>query len=114
VIGPRFVTIRRHEFAIFLLKQSRNEDVSMYKSICIGLAGLIVAGCMSSTSPTPTHRWASTSDADRVQYQNDHAKCQAAANVDSKRTELETGSAEFTAYRQCMNNRGYVLTAYND
>lgn len=86
----------------------------MYKSISIGLAALIVAGCMSATSPTPTHRWASTSDADRVQYQNDHAKCQAASNVGSNRTEMDPDSNEFATYRQCMNNRGYVLTAYND
>ncbi|MEM9620312.1 MAG: hypothetical protein AAF993_01600 [Pseudomonadota bacterium] len=85
----------------------------MYKSISLALATIIVAGCASTQAPTPTHRWASTEDADRIQYQNDHAKCQATAKVPGSRAELATDSPEFAAYRQCMNSRGYVLTAYN-
>ncbi len=87
----------------------------MLKLLWLALSAVIVAGCMSaSNAPTPTHRWASTSDADRAQYNNDHARCQAQARVSGSRQELETDSETFAVYKQCMNNRGYVLTAYND
>lgn len=73
---------------------------------------LLSAGCATNDS-APTHRWAATSAAvDEVQYHNDQARCQTEAGLDNERG-LDANSAEFSRYKQCMNQRGYVLTAYN-
>ena len=73
---------------------------------------LTIAACASA--PAPTHRWASTEDVDRARYAQDHARCQADANISVTASELETNSSAFAKYKQCMNNNGYVLTAYNN
>ena len=85
------------------------------------LANGLVTGCMALAlgactiaTTLPTHRWASTNDADKARYSEDHATCQVAANLSASSTELDTSSEAFVAYKQCMNNSGYVLTAYNN
>ena len=79
--------------------------------ISLGLLG----GCASS-EPTsqPTHRWAGNAAADSVEYHNDHAQCQQEAGIRPQQRQLETQSAQFQSYKQCMTNRGYQLTAYRD
>ena len=86
----------------------------MKKTSIVICAAILAGGCMN-TSPNnaPTHRWESTSAADEVQYRNDHAKCQMQANASGDMTEFEADSPTFVSYKQCMNNRGYVLTAYS-
>lgn len=87
-------------------------NLKAVKAIAIVITGLIVAACSSQPTQAPTHRWASTEAVDAVQYRNDHASCQAQANIAGKA--FSTESPEFAKYRQCMNNQGYVLTAYNE
>jgi hypothetical protein len=80
--------------------------------LMILLAGF-ATGCMSSNSTqSPTHRWESTTAADEVQYRNDHARCQMQADTQSHNKAYEAASQSFVAYKQCMVNRGYELTAY--
>jgi hypothetical protein len=80
--------------------------------LMILLAGL-ATGCMTSNNTqNPTHRWESTTAADEVQYRNDHARCQMQADTQSDIKAYEAGSQSFVAYKQCMVNRGYELTAY--
>lgn len=74
------------------------------------LGAMLIAGCTNNQAPT--HRWASAEAVDQVKYHNDHAQCQARANMSDDKA-LDTASAEFKAYKQCMNNSGYELTAYN-
>jgi len=86
----------------------------MNQLIAAALLAIFVAGCMSaSTSSTPTHRWASTDAANEIQYRNDHARCQAEANIGAGDNAFDAASPGFAAYKQCMNSRGYVLTAYH-
>ena len=82
------------------------------KAIAIVITGLIVAACSSQPTQAPTHRWASTEAVDAAQYRNDHARCQTQAKINGKA--FSTESPEFQTYKTCMNNEGYVLTAYSD
>ncbi len=75
-------------------------------------AGFLLAGCAGTVEPT--HHWASTEDANRAQYRADHARCQAKTNISAQGNEFDANSPAFTAYKQCMNDEGYVLTAYNE
>ena len=88
----------------------------MKKVVIAGAVSLFLAGCMSdSSSQAPTHRWASTGGAaDEIQYRNDHARCQAKANIGDDQRKLNPASPAFAAYSQCMNDHGYELTAYRD
>ncbi len=81
------------------------------RTVVIATTALFVGAC--ATNPAPTHRWASTEDADEARYAADHTKCQKAAQLSSEQRELDGSSAEFQSYKQCMKNSGYVLTAYN-
>ena len=86
----------------------------MKKLITLGFISLLAGGCMSAPSTSaPTHRWASTTAADELQYRNDHARCQAKADIEGSDRALDSSSPAFQAYKRCMNNRGYELTAYN-
>ncbi len=85
----------------------------MLKYLAIAMTAILIAGCQTNVAE-PTHRWASTNDADRAQYQHDHAKCQSQADISTSRAALDTDSEGFSVYKQCMNSRGYVLTAYNN
>ena len=85
----------------------------MKTKFILGSLVLLVMGC-TNTANMPTHRWASTEDADRAKYQQDHAMCQSQSGLSTGRSELDTDSSAFRLYKQCMNNSGYVLTAYND
>lgn len=89
-----------------------SRDVSGKAKIALATLVLVTMGC-SSTGQMPTHRWASTEDADRAKYQQDHARCQSETGLSTGRSEIETDSTAFKSYKQCMNNSGYVLTAYN-
>lgn len=73
-------------------------------------AGCLLTGCV--TTAEPTHRWASTEQADRAKYRADHARCQSQADVSASGAELDRSTPAFAAYKQCMNDEGYVLTAY--
>lgn len=84
----------------------------LVKSFMVFGTTLAIAACASA--PAPTHRWASSEDVDRARYAQDHASCQADANISVTANELETNSSAFAKYKQCMNNNGYVLTAYNN
>ena len=79
--------------------------------IVLGLLG----GCATS-APTnqPTHRSAGNAAADSVEYHNDHAQCQQEAGIEPQQRQLDAQSAQFQSYKQCMNTRGYQLTAYRD
>ena len=90
------------------------QKFTAFKTGAIIITGLIVAACSSPSTQAPTHRWASTESVDSIQYRNDNARCQAQANMANANRELETDSSAFSEYKQCMNNRGYVLTAYNE
>lgn len=79
----------------------------------IGL-GAVMMGCAVSGTQAPTHRWESTAAADEIQYRQDHARCQAQAQAGQDNVEFRVESPAFASYKQCMNNRGYVLTAYRD
>jgi hypothetical protein len=85
----------------------------MKSKIIFGSLVLFVAAC-STNSQMPTHRWASTEDANRVKYQQDHARCQSETGLTTGRNELDPDSASFKAYKQCMISSGYVLTAYTE
>ena len=75
----------------------------------------MVVGCASTTDTNaPTHRWASTAPVDRIQYLNDHARCQASAGIAESRAALDTSSERFQEYKMCMNSSGYELIAYSD
>ena len=86
---------------------------SMQTKIVLGFLVLFAMGC-SNTGQMPTHRWVSTEDANRAKYQQDHARCQSETGLSTSRKELDPDNPAFQSYRQCMNNSGYVLTAYND
>ena len=86
----------------------------MKQSIGILLLVGCAIGCTNTTSSqAPTHRWASTGAASEIQYRNDHARCQTRAAVDQGADEFDANSPAFTAYKQCMMDSGYQLTAYN-
>lgn len=84
----------------------------MFKLVYLITAGFLLSGCINAVEPT--HHWTSTEDADRAKYRADHARCQAATNVEVEGAELGSRSSAFAAYKQCMNDEGYVLTAYNE
>ncbi len=86
------------------------------KSILKGLTLLSTCLLLNACANTgnPTHRWASTDDADKERYNADHANCQSIAQISSDQKELHPQSDAFQVYKQCMNNNGYVLTAYAD
>lgn len=85
----------------------------MKQTLLIILLAGMATGCMTSNSNQgPTHRWESTTAADEVQYRNDHARCQAQADAQIDKQAYEADSQTFVAYKQCMVNRGYELTAY--
>lgn len=86
---------------------------SISVKIVLGSLVLFAMGC-AGTNQMPTHRWASTEDADRERYQQDHARCQTETGLTTGRSELDPMSPAFKSYQQCMNDSGYVLTAYND
>lgn len=90
---------------------TRLRTVSNTAIACAGLV-LAAAGC-TSQSTAPTHRWASSDAVNQAQYRNDHARCQAEANITDAR-KLDSQGAEFAAYSQCMTSRGYELTAYRN
>jgi len=73
---------------------------------------LLLAAC-ANTAP-PTHRWASSEDANKARYTADHNTCKKNALIEVDQSQLDPQSPAFQAYKQCMNNQGYVLTAYND
>jgi hypothetical protein len=51
---------------------------------------------------------------DTIKYHNDHTRCQLQAGITADdRASFGAASPEFKSYKQCMNNNGYVLTAYN-
>lgn len=86
----------------------------MFKVSAVSALLLAIVGCSSTpASQVPTHRWASTEAADKIQYRNDHVRCQAEARIDSTIEELDADGPGFAAYKACMNDSGYVLTAYN-
>ena len=85
----------------------------MKQSLVIILLAGLATGCVTSNgTQSPTHRWESTTAADEVQYRNDHARCQQLADRQADSKTYEAGSETFVAYKQCMVNRGYELTAY--
>ena len=69
-------------------------------------------GCASQDQHEPTHQWASAEAVSAIEYSNDHARCMSAANLESE-AELQASSSEFASYKNCMETRGYVLTASN-
>ncbi|MEM7099328.1 MAG: hypothetical protein AAF541_13785 [Pseudomonadota bacterium] len=81
----------------------------------IVLTCVAASACSNSTHhQAPTHRWASTEAVDAAQYRNDHARCQAQADLSEADKPFATDSPAFSQYKQCMNSSGYVLTAYNN
>ena len=82
------------------------KKITILAAIFLGLSG-----CAGTSEPT--HRWVSAENYDRAQYRADHARCQAAHNLEAESSEVNTTSTAFAAYKQCMNDEGYVLTAYN-
>ncbi len=86
----------------------------MKTKVITAALSLAVFGCSSSDqNATPTHRWATEQQVSQMQYRNDHARCQSAANIDPTTRELTTASPEYAAYSACMTTSGYELTAYN-
>lgn len=68
---------------------------------------------MQSSTTEPTHRWYATGGADESQYRADHARCQRKSN--STHTEaFDANSIAFEQYKQCMNQQGYELAAYDN
>lgn len=89
-------------------RQSVLRDVML-----LGVISLLAVGCTTQTTQSPTHRWQATHVADEVQYRNDHARCQQQAELVGNEA-LDSQSPAFDAYKQCMNTKGYVLTAYRN
>ena len=84
----------------------------MLRVLTVSVLTCFAIGCATATTTeAPTHRWASTGAADKVKYHNDHARCQAQADVNGDA--FDATSDAFNAYKQCMTNSGYVLTAYS-
>ena len=75
------------------------------------IAGLSL-GCATSELQQPTHQWASAESVSAIEYSNDHARCMSAANLETE-SELHASSSEFASYKNCMETRGYELTASN-
>ena len=94
------------EVSIMRIKQILTPKVLMLPL----LAGMAV-GCASSGSQAPTHRWANSEVADQAAYRIDHAQCASKAGLKGEKA-FATDSEQFVAYKQCMNDNGYVLTAY--
>jgi len=92
----------------------RYEDHTMTKAILVAALGLATFGCTDLAQNTPTHRWASAEDVSKAEYRQDHATCQAAANIDPATKALVTSSPEYQVYSKCMATNGYELTAYNE
>ena len=84
----------------------------MFKTGIIAVLCIATMACANTQSSNgPTHRWVSTSNADEVRYHNDHAQCSSVAELTDSQREHTADSAAFGKYKQCMNQRGYVLTA---
>ena len=76
-------------------------------AVLVGLS----ACSMQNSAIEPTHRWHATGSADESQYRADHARCQKKSN--SAHVEaLDANSVAFEQYKQCMNQQGYELAAY--
>ena len=85
------------------------------KTSAVVLVGFALSACVqTSTQNAPTHRWEAAGAADEVQYRNDHARCQAQAELNGESKAYDAQNEQFVEYKQCMTNRGYVLTAYRD
>ena len=88
--------------------------MNLIKSAIALSALVLLGGCAAAESPAPTHHWASAEAVSAIKYRQDHARCQVEANTDLASTTYEADSDAFQAYRQCMTNSGYVLTASNE
>jgi outer membrane PBP1 activator LpoA protein len=87
----------------------------MIKMLTPALLALALTACATGAPQNaPTHRWASASVASEAQYQMDHARCETESAVSKSNQAYEGKSAQFEAYKTCMVDRGYELTAYRD
>ena len=77
------------------------------------LAALLLAGCASSDAQQPTHRWVSTKNASSAEYHVDNTQCTRQSGGDSNQRAFDLNSPEYQKYIDCMNARGYALTAFD-
>jgi len=78
----------------------------------MGIA-LLLAGCASKGHQQPTHRWVSTVNSSSAEYRADNGRCVREISGDSSQREFAVNTPEYELYVQCMNARGYELTAMN-
>ena len=71
------------------------------------VAASVIGGC-ANTAPQVTHHWVSQDKVAGNTYRNDVAACS------QGNATLDATSAEFSAYQNCMKERGYSLVAATD
>ena len=77
------------------------------------LAGtLFMTGC-AGRQQAPTHHWVSFDQVTGVAYRVDNNQCARETLGETGPRVLKTNTEEYDKYVSCMNNKGYVLTAYN-
>jgi len=81
----------------------------------IGLASVLaLGGCASDGYQAPTHHWVSFDQVSGVEYRVHNNQCARETLGESGPRVLKTNTAAYEQYVNCMNERGYVLTAYSD
>jgi hypothetical protein len=81
--------------------------------LACALAGaLFMTGCAGS-QPAPTHHWVSFDQVTGVAYLVDNNQCARETLGEASPRVLKTNTEEYDKYVSCMNDKGYVLTAYN-
>jgi hypothetical protein len=71
-------------------------------------------GCAATDHQAPTHRWVSMDQVSGVEYRVDNNQCARETLGETGPRVLKTDTEAYQQYVTCMNERGYVLTAYSD
>ena len=81
----------------------------------IGLTGVLaLGGCASGEYQSPTHHWVSFDQVSGVEYRVDNNQCARETLGESGPRVLKTNTVAYEQYVNCMNEKGYALTAYSD
>ena len=84
-------------------------------AFAMGFAGVLaVGGCASDGYQAATHHWVSFDQVSGIEYRVDNNQCARETLGESGPRVLETNTVAYEQYVSCMNEKGYVLTAYSD
>lgn len=78
------------------------------------LVVLAASGCTATDHQAATHRWVSMDQVSGVEYRVDNNQCARETLGETGPRVLKTNTEAYQQYVACMNERGYVLTAYSD